>query len=234
MTQLLQFRGFPKGGLQFLQDLEQNNNRDWFEAHKKEYQTLLLEPAQAFVTEMGSKLQSITPIEYDSRTDGKGTLMRIHRDTRFSKDKSPYKTSLAGKFPGSCFQKNEGPAFGFHFQATGMGLMAGMFQFPNEILTAYRDAVADETCGDQLADALASVLQGDEYHISGQHYKRVPNGYDANHKHAELLKYNGLYVHTADLGADVLTSPDLVNVCFEHFKKMSPVYLWLAQFLQRS
>ena len=86
------FTGFPREGIQFLRDIDDNNNRDWFEAHKHIYQTALVEPAQAFIVALGERLQTIAPnVQYDTRTNGSGSLMRIYRDVRFSKDKSPYK-----------------------------------------------------------------------------------------------------------------------------------------------
>src|SRR5215831_4115203 len=97
MNNSLIFAGFPKAGIEFLADLAANNNRSWFESHREEYQTRALEPAQTFVTALGTKLQTLAgDIRVDTRTDGSGVLMRIHRDTRFSKDKARYKTNISG------------------------------------------------------------------------------------------------------------------------------------------
>jgi uncharacterized protein (TIGR02453 family) len=225
----MEFSGFPKNGLQFLNDLSENNNRDWFEAHKSEYQSYLLEPAQAFVTALGTKLQAIAKVHYDTRTDGRGTLMRIYRDTRFSKNKEPYKTSIGGKFWGFENNKNESPSFGFHLNANEIGLMAGMFQFSPPILQAYRDAVANDKLGSELEDILDSVISVGNYEINHEYFKRVPIGYDAKHKRSKLLRHNALYVHTKEIGPDVLETPKLVEKCFEHFNNMYPVYKWLDE-----
>jgi uncharacterized protein (TIGR02453 family) len=91
---LMQFNGFPRDGLAFLGDLAAHNDRAWFAAHKQEYQATLLEPAQAFVGVLGERLRALAPgIRADPRTDGRGTLMRLSRDTRFSDDKTPTKPS---------------------------------------------------------------------------------------------------------------------------------------------
>ena len=83
------FEGIPADGLAFLSELEANNNKAWFEANRDRYEQVLLGPTQAFLAAMGDRLQAIAPgIQYDTRTDGRGTLMRIHRDTRFRKDGS--------------------------------------------------------------------------------------------------------------------------------------------------
>ena len=87
------FSGFPKGTVSFLRDLAANNNREWFTAHRPEYETAVLEPARAFVRVMGERLRRLSPqIKAEPRIDG--SLFRLYRDIRFSPDKSPYKTNL--------------------------------------------------------------------------------------------------------------------------------------------
>src|SRR5262245_53244794 len=121
------FSGFSPDGLAFLADLAAHNDRAWFTAHKQAYQATLLEPAQAFVVGLGERLRALAPgISVDPRTDGRGTLMRLARDTRFSDDKTPYKTELSGLFWEGDGQKTVCPAFGFRLRADGMDLMAGM------------------------------------------------------------------------------------------------------------
>jgi uncharacterized protein (TIGR02453 family) len=224
------FTGFPEQGLAFLAALHANNNRKWFEAHKREYQTNLLEPAQAFVSDLGTKLQSLSPgIRADARTDGTGVLMRIHRDTRFSTDKTPYKTELNGLFPEGSGKKTESPAFGFRLEAAGMTLMAGMFKFPPAVLAAYREAVLLDSSGTALETALTAVRKSSDYSIGGEHYKRVPAGLDAHHPRADLLRYDGLYVLSPNIPTGVVVTPALVNRCFDHFQNMAPVWQWLVK-----
>ncbi len=196
MTDTPTFTGFPAEGLQFLRDLEANNNRDWFEANKATYQQALLEPSLAFVAAVGQRLQAIDPtIQYDLRTNGQGTLMRIYRDVRFSEDKSPYKTNISGMWTDSLGKKNDRPAFGFQMSAGEIGLMAGKFGFSKPQMEAYRAAVADDEKGPALESTLAALTAGGAYEAMGQTYKRVPRGYDADHPRAELLRYSGLWVH---------------------------------------
>ena len=188
------FPGFPAEAIQFLADLANNNNRDWFEAHKKDFKRVLMEPAQAFILALGQGLQAIAPnIQYDTRTNGSGTLMRIHRDTRFSQDKTPYKTNISGLLWQGTGKKTQCPAFGFQLQSSGMGLMAGMFGFDKDLLERYRTAVNDPTLGPELSHIIHNL--DEKYELVGQHYKRVPSGFDADHPRAELLKHNALYAH---------------------------------------
>jgi uncharacterized protein (TIGR02453 family) len=230
MGNLSTFTGFPQEGIQFLVDLAAHNERSWFETHRDVYQTALLEPAQAFVMALGTKLQTIfEDIHVDTRTDGSGVLMRIHRDTRFSKDKTPYKTNISGLFWQGSAKKTESPALGFQFDTTGMGLMAGIFKFPPAMLAAYRAAVVDDASGTELENVLETARQTGTYEIAGEHYKRVPSGYDPNHKRASLLRYDGLYVFSPRIPVGDLLTPVIVDICYSHFQHITPVYQWLVK-----
>ncbi|MDX1415575.1 MAG: DUF2461 domain-containing protein [Candidatus Promineifilaceae bacterium] len=232
MSELDTFNGFPEDGLQFLRDIAENNNKEWFQVHKPTYESKLLAPAQDFVAALGSRLQKLDPaIKFDTRTDGRGVLMRFYRDTRFSKDKSPYKTNLAGMFTDGRGKKTERPAYGFHMGANSMELMAGMFRFSKPQLAAYRAAVADDASGLELVKALQALGDADDYHLVGEHYKRIPSGYDADHPRADLLRFAGLYVHPHALDAIYLTRAKLVDACYDHFRIMSPVYNWLVTYV---
>ena len=223
------FNGFPQDGLRFLAELEQNNERPWFETHKARFQAHLLEPAVAFVETMGEKLQAeiSADIQYDTRTNGGGSLMRIYRDTRFSKDKTPYKTHLDGLFWSGESKKTMSAAYGFRLTASGMELMAGLVKFPKGILEQYRQAVDDEQTGIELNNILARLQQAG-YQIKGEQYKRVPSGYAADHPREFLLRFKGLHAHPAQIPAEVVTSAEITHICLNHFKTLAPLQQWLS------
>jgi uncharacterized protein (TIGR02453 family) len=229
LTMTTHFPGFPTEAMQFLADLADNNNRDWFEAHKKDFKRVLLEPAQVFVLALGEGLQTIAPnIQYDTRTNGSGTLMRIHRDTRFSEDKTPYKTNISGLLWQGAGKKTQCPAFGFQLQSSGMALMAGMFGFDKGLLEKYRTAVNDPTLGTELATIVHTLDK--KYELAGQHYKRVPSGFAADHPRADLLRHNALFAHPRqELDIKTATSPQLVEACLTHFAAMAPIQQWLVK-----
>jgi uncharacterized protein (TIGR02453 family) len=178
---------------------------------------------------LGNKLQGIAPdIRCDRRSDGSGVLMRIHRDTRFSNDKTPYKTNISGLFWHGR-KKTESPAFGFQLETTGIGLMAGIFKFPPDMLADYREAVNDERSGEELQEALNKVRSAGNYEIAGEYYKRVPTGYDPSHKCANLLRYDGLYTFSPPIGVSDVTSSALVEHCYSHFQNMAPIFSWLVK-----
>ena len=235
MGEIGTFDGFPEAGLQFLRDIEVNNNKEWFEENRETFDTCLIAPAQDFVAVLGSRLQEIEPsLVFDTRTDGRGVLMRFYRDTRFSKDKSPYKTNIAGMFSDGKGKKTERPAYGFHMRADSMELMAGMLRFSKPQLVAYREAVAADQSGEELAAILNTLGQAGAYHLAGEHYKRLPAGYDADHARADLLRYAGFYTYPTAVEEHYLTSPELVDICMAHFSNMAPVYDWLAAYVGNS
>ncbi|MFN2202507.1 MAG: DUF2461 domain-containing protein [Caldilineaceae bacterium] len=224
------FSGFPEDVLDFLDELSKNNNKEWFDANKQRYTEGVIANVPAFVTALGERLQAeISPrITYDTRTNGAGSMMRIYRDTRFSKDKTPYKTNVAFAFWEGPRKKMENSSFGFQFGTFGAGLYGGMWHFPKDLLDLYRKAVDHEIHGPELEDAIASVQRAG-CAVSADTYKQLPSGYDADHPRAELLKYKGLHASPPQFDVQVVTTPQLVDVCLEGFKKMAPLQQWLAR-----
>jgi uncharacterized protein (TIGR02453 family) len=229
------FSGFPQESLQFYKELAANNNRDWFKAHEQDYSHYVLEPAQAFVIRLGERLKTISSgIAYSSLTNGTGSVMRIHRDIRFSKDKSPYHTYLRIIFWEGKAKKTENPGFYFSMDAYGGGLFAGMHMFSKELLEIYRKAVVDPELGKQLEDGLTAIRSAGKYEIGGEYYKRVPIGYPVEHKRSGLLLYNGLYVISPKIEATTITSPEVIDVCYAHCYNMAPVQQWLGNIISFS
>lgn len=222
------FSGFSKELVAFYQQLSQNNDKVWFDGHKDIYKNEVVTPAVAFVETMGMRLRAIAPnIIADTRLNGSGSLFRIYRDIRFSKDKSPYKTYLTIHFWEGAGKKTENTGFYFHLRPPTLMLGAGMHGFTKSALASYRDAVVDPELGAALRDAVKKVTSREGYEVGGLHYKRTPRGYE-DHKENEYLFYNGLYVSTEMEMPDEFFSADLVDYCYEHFIHMSPIHQWLV------
>jgi uncharacterized protein (TIGR02453 family) len=229
------FEGFPQQTLRFLTALDVNNNRDWFQAHKDDYQQYVLAPTRDFVFALGERLQTLSPgIRYDTRASGGGSIMRIYRDLRFSKDKTPYNPNIRVIFWEGQGKRMENPSFFVRIQPDGVSLYAGVHVFPKPLLAAYREAVVDEKLGTELETAMAAVREAGDYTLGGEYYKRVPRGYDADHPRADLLRYNGLWAHTTNaVDAATITTPELVEACLEHCRKMAPLHRWLVAVQQQ-
>ena len=221
------FSGFDPGLLDFLRDLGKNNNKTWFEAHRSDYESLYVEPARRFVTAIAPGLAQLSKsLRAEPRVNG--AIMRIHRDTRFSKDKTPYKTGLFLRFPEGD-PKNKGlAAFGIHIHAKGWGVMGGSFALEDELLAAYRDAVLDARKGKALLQAIAAVEKAG-FELNEPHYKRVPRSFDAEHPRAEWLRYRALYAHRDEQPVPkALFGSGAVDFCLERFEAARPIQRWLS------
>jgi uncharacterized protein (TIGR02453 family) len=222
------FIGFPQESLQFFTDLKTNNNKPWFEAHRSDYDSYVLGPCRDFVVAMGERLQALSPrVIADPRINK--SIFRIHRDIRFSKDKSPYKAHQGLWFPVSgSGGKFENPGYYFHFEPGNLMVGVGIHSFSKPLLKAYRKAVVDPELGPELARVMASVLDKG-YGLGSKTYKRVPRGYEKEHEFANLLLYSGLTAGM-DLGIPPeMHTPHLVDFCFEKYKDMAEIVYWLKK-----
>lgn len=232
MKTLMRFTGFPKEGLLFLTKLRKNNNTKWFRDHYNDYQEYLIKPAQAFVEAFGYLLrkQMSKKIVYDTRINGSGSIFRINRDIRFSKDKTPYKTHLGILFwEDRQGKKLDSPGVYFHLEEQGAKIHVGHYEFNKAALERYRKAVSHKTKGAMLETITQELVGSGKYLIGGENYKMVPRGYDPNHSQAHLLKYNGLYASSPWISAALMTHAKLPEVCMAHCQHMVPLFNWLVK-----
>jgi uncharacterized protein (TIGR02453 family) len=224
------FAGFPDGTFTFLRELAEHNDREWFETHRSDYQAFWLEPAMAFVGAIGPRLQEISPsVNFEPRING--SIFRINRDVRFSRDKSPYKTTLDLWFWHGERKGWESPGFFFRLEPDELILGAGMHRLSKEQLTAFRAAVLDPVLGGLLSETLEDVRRSGHYQIGGQTLARVPRGYDADHPHASLLRHQGLWAELISNEPEVARAPRFVETCVGHFAATWPVSEWLLRVL---
>jgi uncharacterized protein (TIGR02453 family) len=217
------FLGFPDTQA-FLRELRANNERAWFTAHKADYERVFKAPAEAFVAELRPRLEALAGVPLG------GKLFRIHRDVRFSKDKSPYNTHLHLGFQhqraGGEPRRRGGFYFGLDPETLTLGV--GAFDFGPADLERYRKAVADDSWGGDLAGLVASL--GARQHDAD--LKRVPAPYPADHPRAELLKRKGLNVWRDIDDPALVASPDLVDAVVAHFAALDAVNVWLTDVLE--
>ncbi len=221
------FEGFAPEGLAFLAGLAENNDRAWFEEHRGEFERLLLEPARDFVVETGKELaRRGIDVHADPRVNG--SIFRINRDTRFSKDKRPYKTHLD-----LWLWQGDGPsrrcaAFFFRLRPDALVLGAGRHHLEPEPLERYRQAVADARTGEALVAAVEQV-EAAGFTLGGERYKRVPAGFAAEGRRGDLLRHEGLFAY-----ADVSPPPPETHApgfpayCAERFARLEPLQAWVV------
>jgi uncharacterized protein (TIGR02453 family) len=227
------FNGFSKELLKFYEGLGRNNIRDWFMKHKDDYQQYVLDPAKSFVEMMGERFRTISPqIIADTRTNGSGSIFRIQRDTRFSQDKTPYKTHLGIYFWAGPLAKKENPGFYLQVEPARLMLFAGIHKFSSAVLSAYRNEVSDPKRVAKLQEAIGQVTASGRYKIGGRHYKRVPQGYDASQGSGDMLLYNGLFATIDTVPPEEFYTKDFIDYCFSRFRDMSPIFHWLLKLVK--
>lgn len=230
MTTLPALENFPLKTVAFLKNLSKHNNKEWFEEHRDDYNEQFLEPAFQFIVEMGERLNVIVPgINAIPKIDK--SVFRLHRDVRFSKDKSPYKTNL-GIYFWEGNEKLAGSGFYFHADANGLFIGTGIYMPSSEQLKVYRNAVADPGSGKELHNAIKKVIGKGKYSLGGKSFKKVPRGYDADSPYSEYLLHGSLYVYYEKPDFAELTNNDPVEYAFKIFKDMLPVHQWLVKYLK--
>lgn len=211
------FKGFLPETTAFLKDLKANNTRDWFQANKGVYEKVLRDPAKHFCTTMTGHLADFTGLPHGSKT------FRIHRDLRFSKDKTPYNTHLHISF--AAIDMPEAPQWFFGLEIDRLVLGTGLFAFSPGTLAAYRNALSG-TAGDRLAELLGRLREKGA-HVSDAELKKVPRGFPANHRHGDLLRRKSLAVWLTHENPRTACRPDMVDLCLEDFKTLKPVHDWI-------
>ena len=230
MTTIERFQGFPRDSLRFLRGLAMHNDRGWFEERRERYETNFLLPAQSFVVDLGRRLRRIAPgIRAEPRIDG--SILRIHRDTRFSKDKSPYKDWFGFAFWVGEGRSYEHPCFFIRIGTRHMALDAGMHRFSPEQLRTYRAAVVDPVDGPELLRAVTRVARTGDLDLREMTSSRTPAGFDRRHPNAGFLGYRGLYARRGGLPVDMILAENVVEQCYAIFKDLAPIHRWLVRVL---
>jgi uncharacterized protein (TIGR02453 family) len=224
-----EFTGFSEATLKFFTGLERNNDKKWFEKHREDYDTHVLEPARAFVRDMGERLYTLSP-DVIAEPAVNRSLFRLNRDTRFSKDKRPYKTNLGIMFWEGPGKRMECPCFYFHLEKKELMVAVGIYMFPKEMMGRYRDAAADPDSGKELAKIVKDMRKS-RYDMGMEHYKKVPRGYDPEHFNEELLRYNGLTAMETKPVPKAFFSGKLVDHCFKRYEKMYPLNRWMLEYM---
>ena len=204
------FAGFPEAALDFYDDLEIDNTRSFWEAHREVYETAVRAPMTALVTALESEF-------------GAAKVFRPYRDVRYAKDKTPYKTHQ-GAFV------QVGPATGYYVQIGASGVQVGVGYYHAEParLAAIRAAVADDRSGPALRRSLTR-LQKQGWELTGETLKTAPRGYDADHPRIELLRHKSLAVRRSYGFEPVIHSRALVDQVRADWRIARPVVEWVRR-----
>ena len=219
---------FPQSTIKFLSALSKNNKKEWFEKNRVRFDFELLQPAVQFVIDLGAELTKLSPnIIAIPKIDK--SIFRLHRDVRFSKDKSPYKTNLGLYFWEGKGKKMECSGLYFHIEPRLFFLGAGMYQFTKDQLKKYRDLVSNPAKGKELSDLVKKLLKNKKYHLGGKTYKKTPRGFDPDYAYNELLLHSGFYVYYESKDFAELTKKGSVSFSYKTFKEMYSIHKWFVE-----
>ena len=204
---------FPAEGLRFLRQLKRNNNRDWFQANKETYERAVKAPMQELVIAIGEAFRRFAP---EMVADPKVSVYRIYRDTRFSKDKTPYKTHVAAIFPVRGLPKHAGPGLYFHIALDEVLIGGGIYMPEPELVRAVRQQIAEHPKR-FLAIVEARSFRKSFGELEGEQLRSMPKGFPADHPAAKYLRYKQFLFgeqHPASLAGTPRFLPAIVS-CFE-------------------
>jgi uncharacterized protein (TIGR02453 family) len=222
-------RHFSPALFEFLKDLEANNEKPWWDQNKDRFLRSVRDPALAFISDFGPRLASIsTHFVADPRPTG-GSLMRPYRDTRFSHDKTPYKTNVGIQFRHESGSDIHAPGFYLHLEPGGCFAGVGLWHPPTDIARQIRQSIYDDAPGWERAAKGAeftstwSTQQDDDETL-----KRVPRDFDPNHPYAEDLKMRS-FIAGATVSQRVVTSSGFDSELASMFTSAGPFAAFLCQ-----
>ena len=220
------FAGFPKETLTFLRELAQNNNRVWFDANRKRYEEAFLSPALAYITAMQQPLAKVSPLYRAEPKKVGGSLMRIFRDVRFSKDKRPYKTNMGIHFRHEAGCDVHAPGFYVHIQPKECFIGAGIWHPAADALRSIRETIdARPSDWKKARDHKAFCSK---YSLTGDVVTRAPRGFDADHPFLEDLKRKD-FIGVMSIDEDAIMTPDFVKESLAAFKAAIPFSRFLCE-----
>ncbi|MCA9792489.1 MAG: DUF2461 domain-containing protein [Candidatus Eremiobacteraeota bacterium] len=181
----MSFKGFPPETLGFLEGIHAHNEKAWFDENRALYEAGYVAPARAFVEELGPRLKAIAPeVQYEAKVNG--SMSRINRDIRFSKDKRPYKTNVGIQFRHAAGKDVHAPGFYLHLSPGEIFCGIGMWRPDKVPLQAIREAIAEAQ-----ERALAVVEDPDfagAWRLGGEALTRAPKGFEKDHPAIEHIK----------------------------------------------
>ncbi len=204
----------------FLRELKSNNNREWFQKHKPQYVTDVVEPVTSFIAAMAPRVAAISEhILVDPRPHG-GSMFRIYRDTRFGKDKSPYKTHVGAQFRHEAGKDAHAPGYYMHLEPGRVFFGGGVWGPKSDALRAIRQRIADKPAEWRAA------TEGME--VQGERLKTAPRDFDRDHPMIEDLRLKSFFL-MADGDEALATSDGFTDAVTAQFEKAAPLMLFIAK-----
>ncbi|HNV82819.1 MAG TPA: DUF2461 domain-containing protein [Arenimonas sp.] len=216
---------FSDKTFKFLNNLHRNNNREWFNEHKADYETHVRQPFLALIGDFQAPLAKISShYVSDPRAVG-GSLFRINRDARFSKDKSPYKHFMGARFYHEKGRDSEAPKFYFHLQHKQCFIAAGHWYPEAEVLRKVRQFILDNPAS--WKKAVYSKKFREKYSREADSAVRVPRGFPADHEFVDDLRLKS-YVASVAISDEIVCSDQLLKTITQSCQELSPMMDYLC------
>src|SRR5436309_15406941 len=215
---------FTPATLTFLRGLKRNTRRDWFMAHRDDYEACVREPMTAIIERLAVDFRGFAP---ELVSSPKGSMYRIYRDTRFSENKAPYKTHVAAVFPTRGLQKHEGAGLYFHVSPTEVWIGGGMYAPQTPQLQAVREHIAANV------KRLRSIVESPAFRrtvgrLEGEQLQRVPRGFPKDHEAATFLRYRQ-FLAGHEFPPAFATRPRFYDALLKVFRQVAPLIRFLNE-----
>ncbi len=218
-------RYFTKQTFTFLSALATNNSREWFEEHKRDYEDLVRKPALDFIADMGNELPAISKHFRAVPKKVGGSLLRIQRNLRFSRDKTPYKINIGMHFRHEIGKDIHAPGYYLHIEPGECFVAIGLWHPEPDVLFRVREAILKN--GDQWVKARDDKAFRQHYSLKGDALVNAPRGYAKDHPLVEDLKRKD-FIAMAPLSKAEVTSGNLRALVAERFRQASPYMRFLC------
>jgi uncharacterized protein (TIGR02453 family) len=226
MSKTTEFTGFGAETIGFIEDLRFHNDRDWFKSNRARYEQAWLAPAVAFIEAMAPHLAKVAPHMTAVPKQTGGSLMRIYRDTRFSKDKTPYKTNIGIQFRHDAGKDVHAPGLYVHIEPGEHFLGCGLWRPPAKPLRAIRDRIAEQP--EAWKAVIHDAAFASRWVVGGESLKRAPKDFDPEHPLIEDIKRKDFTAGIELEDADVARA-DFVEFAAARFKEAAPFMGFLCQ-----
>jgi uncharacterized protein (TIGR02453 family) len=215
---------FGPEALRFLRALKRNNRREWFQPRKEQYESAVRRPLLDIVECLAADLRPVAP---EIVVDPKTAMYRIYRDTRFSEDKTPYKTHAAAVFPWRGLPKHEGAGLYFHISPDEVWIGGGMYSPQMAQLQAVREHIAGNH------RRLRSIVESSAFRrtigsLDGEKLQRVPRGFPKDHAAADFLRFRQ-FLAGRELAPAVATTPRFYPAVLDTFRVVVPLIRFLNE-----
>ncbi|MDM5270771.1 TIGR02453 family protein [Sulfurovum sp. zt1-1] len=226
MSESSTFLGFPKEGIKFLENIIQNNSKEWLDAHKEEYERTIVTPNKAYVEEMGEHLQILVPSIHAIPKINK-SLFRIYRDARFHLD-DPIKERIGIIMWQGGGHRMQSSSFYMHYDFYEVFVAAGIRNFKPPLLQTYREYIKSDANRESLHTILED-LKAKGYQIPEPEYKRLPAEFESELSFGYLTRYRSMYAYTTFKPDKTFHSEKIIDKNFKIYEDLLPLQQWVYE-----